>query len=155
MLPRSPGCVLFRRCNEHRLLLNSYFSRIGKIESPLCIICGHPTQDTSHSSLSCYGIFTTPCAACFLVTLLFYYLSSRPWGVSLGLGIHDLRLYPPIPRPESGNNNSSSIMIVRSLNMSGIELGFANSTLFLICRQFRLTNKRLAISTPVLCTRPR
>ena len=39
-LPRHARCVLSRlRCNGHRLLLSSYFSRIGRIENPSCSAC--------------------------------------------------------------------------------------------------------------------
>ena len=49
MLPRDARCVLSRlHCNEHSLLLSSYLSRIGRIESPSCSACGHLSQDTSH-----------------------------------------------------------------------------------------------------------
>ena len=41
------------RCNGHSLLLGSYLSRIGRIENPSCIACGHPSQDTSHLILHC------------------------------------------------------------------------------------------------------
>ena len=54
VLPRHARCVLSRlRCNEHSLLLGSYFSRIGKIENPCCSACGHSSQDTSHLILHC------------------------------------------------------------------------------------------------------
>ena len=54
MLPRHARCVLSRlRCNEHSLLLDSYFSRIGRIQNPSCSTCGHLSQDISHLILHC------------------------------------------------------------------------------------------------------
>ena len=54
MLPGHAHCVLSRlRCNGHNLLLNSYLSRIDRIDNPLCSACGHPTQNTAHLNLSC------------------------------------------------------------------------------------------------------
>ena len=46
-------------CNKHSFLLNSYLSRIGRIENPSCSACGHPTKGhlSSHSALSSYGLF--------------------------------------------------------------------------------------------------
>ena len=54
VLPRHARCVLSRlRCNGHSLLLDSYLSRIGRIENPSCIACGDLSQDTSHLILHC------------------------------------------------------------------------------------------------------
>ena len=54
VLPRHARCVLSRlRCSGHSFLLSSYFSRIGRIESPSCRACGHASQDTSHLILHC------------------------------------------------------------------------------------------------------
>ena len=54
VLPRHVRCVLSRlRCNGHILLLSSYLSRIGRIESPSCSACGHLSQDISHLVLHC------------------------------------------------------------------------------------------------------
>ena len=54
VLPRHAGCVHPRlRCNGYSLLLNSYLSRIGRIDNPSCSACGHPSQDTSHLILHC------------------------------------------------------------------------------------------------------
>ena len=39
------------RCNGHSLLLNSFLSRIGRIENPFCSACGHSSQGTSHLTL--------------------------------------------------------------------------------------------------------
>ena len=54
VLPGHAHCVLSRlRCNGHSLPLNSYLSRIDRIDNPLCSACGHPTQNTTHLNLSC------------------------------------------------------------------------------------------------------
>ena len=54
VLPRHARCVLSRlRCNGHTVLLSSYLSRIGRIESPFCSACGHSSQDTSRLILHC------------------------------------------------------------------------------------------------------
>ena len=53
-LPRHTRCVLSRlRCNGHSLLLDSYLSRIGRIENPSCSACRHSSQDISHLILHC------------------------------------------------------------------------------------------------------
>ena len=57
VLPRHARCVLSRlRCNGHSLLLNSYLSRIGRIENSSCSDCVH---FSSHSPLSSYGLFVS------------------------------------------------------------------------------------------------
>ena len=62
VFPRHARCVLSRlRCNKHSLLLSSYLSRIGRIENPSCSACRHSSQDTSHSALSSYKLFSTLC----------------------------------------------------------------------------------------------
>ena len=54
VLPHCARCILSRLCcNGHSLLLSSYLSRIGRIESPSCSACGHSFQDTSHLILHC------------------------------------------------------------------------------------------------------
>ena len=54
VLPRHARCVLSRHCcNGHTLLLNSYLFRIGRIESPSCSVCRHPSQNNSHLILQC------------------------------------------------------------------------------------------------------
>ena len=60
VLPCHARCVLSHlRCNGHSLLLNSYLSRIGRIENPSYNSCGHPPQDTSlFSALSRRGLFS-------------------------------------------------------------------------------------------------
>ena len=54
VFPRHARCVLSRlRCKGHSLLLDSYLSRIGRIENPSCSAWGHSSQDTSHLILHC------------------------------------------------------------------------------------------------------
>ena len=54
VLPRHARCVFSRLCcNGNSLLLNSYLSRIGRMENPSCSACGHSSQDTSHPILHC------------------------------------------------------------------------------------------------------
>ena len=54
VLPCHACCVLFPlRFNGHSLLLNSYLSRIGRIENPSCSTCRHSSQDTTHLILHC------------------------------------------------------------------------------------------------------
>ena len=61
MLPRHACCILSCLCCKGQsLLLNSFLSRIGRIEDPSRSACGDPTQGTFsfHSALSVYGVFT-------------------------------------------------------------------------------------------------
>ena len=54
VLPRHARCVLSSLCcNGHSLLLDSYLSRIGRIENPSCSAYGRLSQDTSHLILHC------------------------------------------------------------------------------------------------------
>ena len=54
VLPRDARCVLSRlRCNGHSVLLDTYLSRIGRIENPSRSAFGHLSQDTSHLILHC------------------------------------------------------------------------------------------------------
>ena len=94
-----PRYVLIRlRCNGHSLLLGSYLSRIGRIENPSCIACGHSSQDISHLIL--HGSATD-----FLYRSLFgdslslYGLWSRTLRVAQLLGLHGL---PPCLHPLGG-----------------------------------------------------
>ena len=107
MLPRHARCVLSRfRCNGHSLLLNSYLSKIGRIENPFCSACGHPSQDTSHLILYCPSTDSLR-RLLFDHSLSLYDLWSRPWRAARLLGFHS----PPpcvIPRKESGSNNNTS-----------------------------------------------
>ena len=107
MHPRHVRCVLSRlRCNGSSLQLNSYLSRIGRIENPLCSACGHPCQDISHLILHC-PVTDSLRRSLFGDSLSLYDLWSRPLGVARLLGPHGL---PPclIPRKGSGSNNNTS-----------------------------------------------
>ena len=63
VLTRHARCVLSRlRCNGHSLLLGSYLSRIGRIETPSCSACGHSSQNTSHLILHCPATDSLRCS---------------------------------------------------------------------------------------------
>ena len=95
-LHRHARWVLFRlRCNEHSLLLSSYLSSIGRIKNPFCSVCGHSSQDTSHSALSSYGLF----GPLSLATLSLYDIWPKLWEVAWLLGLHGL---PPCSHPSEG-----------------------------------------------------
>ena len=99
VFPRHARCVRSRlHCNGHSLLLGSYLSRIGRIESPSCSACGHPSQNISHLIVHCPA---TDCLrrSVFGGSLSLYDLRSRPWGVARLLGLHGL---PPCPHPSEG-----------------------------------------------------
>ena len=99
VLPRHARCVLSRlRCNERSLLLDSYHSRIGRIENPSCSACGHSSQDTSHLILHCPATDYLR-RSLFGDSLSIYDLWSRPWGVSRLLGLHGL---PPSSHSSEG-----------------------------------------------------
>ena len=99
VLPCHARCVLSRlRCNGHSLLLDSYLSRIGRIENPSCSACGHSSQDTSHLILHCSATDSLR-RSLFGDSLSLYDLWSRPWGVARLLKIHGL---PPCPHPSEG-----------------------------------------------------
>ena len=99
VLPRHARCVLCRlRCNGHSLLLGSYVSRIGRIESPSCSACEHSSQDTSHLILHCPATDSLR-RLIFGDSLSLYDLRSRPWGVARLLGLHG---FPPCPIPRKG-----------------------------------------------------
>ena len=101
VLPRHARCVLSRlRCNEHRLPLGSYLTRIGRIENPSCSAYGHSSQDTSHLILHCPATDSLR-RSLFGDSLSLYDLWSRPWGVARLLGLHGLGL-PPCPHPSEG-----------------------------------------------------
>ena len=106
VLPRHARCVLSRlRCNGHSLLLGSYLSRIGRIENPSCIACGHSSQDISYLILHCPATDSLR-RSLFGGSLSLYNLCSRPWGVARLLELHGL---PPclFPRKDWVNNNNS------------------------------------------------
>ena len=89
-------CVLSRlRCNEHSLLISSYFSRIGRIENPFCSACEHSSQNTSHLILHCPATDCL-CRSLFGDSLSLYDLWSKPWGAAQLLWLHGL---PPCPHP--------------------------------------------------------
>ena len=99
VLPRHARCVLScLHCNGHSLLLDSYLSRIGRIENPSCSACGHPSQDISHPILHCPATDSLR-RSLFGDSLSLYDLWSRPWGVARLLGLHGL---PPCPHPSEG-----------------------------------------------------
>ena len=99
LLPRHARCVLSRlRCNGRSLLLDSYLSRIGRIENPSCSACGHSSQDTSHLILHCPATDSFR-RSLFGNSLSLYDLWSRPWGVAQLLGVHGL---PPRPYSSEG-----------------------------------------------------
>ena len=96
---RHARCVLSRlRCNGHSLLLDSYLSKISKIENPSCSACGHSPQDTSHLILHCPATDYLH-RSLFADSLSLYDLWSRPWRVARLLGLHGL---PPCPHPLEG-----------------------------------------------------
>ena len=99
VLPRHARCVLSRlRYNGYSLLLDSYLSRIGRIENPSCSACGHSSQDTSHLILHCPATDSLR-RSLFGDCLSLYDLWSRPWRVARFLGLHGL---PPCPHPSEG-----------------------------------------------------
>ena len=102
VLPRHARCVLSRfRCNGHSLLLDSYLSRIGRMENPSYSACGHSSQDTSHLILHCPATDSLR-RSLFGDSLYLYDLWSRTWGVARLLGLHGL---PPCPHPRKGSGN--------------------------------------------------
>ena len=92
-------------CNKYSLLLNSYLSRIGRIENPSCSAFGHSSEDISDLILHCSAMNSLH-RSLFGDSLSLYDLWSRPWGVALLLGLHGLL---PCPHPSKGvgNNNNS------------------------------------------------
>ena len=86
------------RCNGHSLLLDSYLSRINRIENPSCRACGHSYQDTSHLILHCPGTGSLR-RSLLGDSLSLYDFWSRPWGVARLLRLHGL---PPCPHPSEG-----------------------------------------------------
>ena len=92
VLPRHARCVISRlRCNGHSLLLNTYLTRIGRIENPSCNACAYLSQVTSnHSALSSYRLFAPFALWRFSVSLrtLVQALRSCPaFGVPWSLAI--------------------------------------------------------------------
>ena len=108
VLPRHARCVLSRlRCNGHSFLLDSYLSRIGRIENPSCSACGHSSQDTSHLILHCPATDSLR-RSLFGDSLSLYDLWSRPWGVASFWGSMVFR-HAPIPRKGSGNQQQQQV----------------------------------------------
>ena len=102
VLPRHARCVLsLLRCNGHSLLLNSYLSRIGRIENPSCSACGHSSQDISH--LFCIVQLRTLCATRSLATLCLFTIWGGPGELPSFWGSMVFR-HALIPRKGSGNN---------------------------------------------------
>ena len=92
--PRHARCVLSSlHCNGHSLLLTSYFSTIGRIESPSCSAYGHPSQDTSHLILHS-PVTNSLRRSLFGDSLSLYDHWSSAWGVARLQGLHGL---PPCP----------------------------------------------------------
>ena len=99
VLPRHACYILSRlRCNGHSLLLGSYLSRIGRIESPSSSACEHSSQDTSHLVLHCTATDSLR-RSLFGDSLSLYDLWSRPWGVARIPGFLGL---PPWLHPSGG-----------------------------------------------------
>ena len=110
VLPRHVRCVLSRpRCNGHSLLISSYLSRIGRIESPFCSACGHSSQVTSHFFLHCPATDSLR-RSLLCDSLSLYDLWSRPWGVVWLLGLHGF-LPCPFPWKGSGKQHVSQPFI--------------------------------------------
>ena len=102
VLSRHARCVLSRlRYNGHSLLLNSYLSRIGRIENPSCSACGHSSQDTSYLILHCP--LRTFCAAHSLATLCLSTTSALNPGELPGFWDSMVFRHAPIPRKGSGD----------------------------------------------------
>ena len=92
-------CVLSRLCcNGHCLLLNSYVSKIDRMENPSCSACCHSTQNNSNLILYCPAKDSFRRSA-FGNSLSLYDLWSRPWGVAQLLGLHGL---PSCLHPSEG-----------------------------------------------------
>ena len=112
MLPRHSGCVLSRlRCNGHSLLLDSYLSRIGRIENPCCGACGHSFQDIS----LCTVQPRTLSAAHSLATLCLFTTSGPDPGELPGFWGSMVFHHPPIPRKGSGNQQQHLFVIISAL----------------------------------------
>ena len=71
------------------------------MENSSCSACVHSPQDTSHLILHCPATDSL-CRSLFGDSLSLYDLWSRPWGVSLLLGLRDL---PLCHHPSKGSGN--------------------------------------------------
>ena len=78
--PSSRSLCPSRLPNKHSLLLNSYLTRISRIENYSCSTCEHLSQDTSHLILHCPATDSLCCS--LFSNSLSLYLWSRPWGVA-------------------------------------------------------------------------
>ena len=113
VLPRHARCVLSRlRCNGHSLLLDSYLSRIGRIENPSCSACGHLS---SHSALSSYGLFAP-------LTLWRLSVSLLPLVQTLGSCPASVAPWSSAMPPSLGRgrvtNNNNNMLLQASLETS-------------------------------------
>ena len=99
LLPRHVCCALFcLRCNGHSLLLSPCLSRTGRIESPSCNACGHPTQYTSHLIVH-YPAADSLRRSLFGNSLSLCDLWARLWGDARLLRLRDLS---PSSHPSEG-----------------------------------------------------
>ena len=120
-LPRHACCVHSRlRCNGHSLLLDSYLSRIGRIENPSCSACLHSSQDVSHVILLC------PATDSLLTPLTLWRLSVslRPLVQTLGScqasgALWSSAMPPSLGRGRVNNNNMNTLKHYDSVISSG------------------------------------
>ena len=98
-LPHAPCVLSHLRCNEHILLLSSYLSGIGRIET---FSSKHLFQETSHLILLCPATNSLH-RSLFGDSLSLYDLWSRPWRVARLLRLHGI---PPSPDPSEGSGNN-------------------------------------------------
>ena len=83
-LLRHACCALSHLCCiGQSILLNFSLSETGRMESPLCSICGDPTQDDCHFILHCLAVL-------FGDSYFRYDLWLKPWSVAWLLEYHDL-----------------------------------------------------------------
>ena len=117
VLPRHARCVLSRlRCNGHSLLLDSYLSRIGRIENPSCRACGHSSQDTSHLILHCPATDSLRHSLCVPLRPLVQTLGScpasgAPWSSAMP---------PSLGRSRVNNSNNISFHICYKISTSTV-----------------------------------
>ena len=101
VLSRHARCVLSRlRCNGHSLLLDSYLSRIGRIENPSCSAC--ETRPRTSLISFCTVQPRTLCAAHSLATLCLSTTSGPDPGELLGFWGSMVFRNVPISRKGSG-----------------------------------------------------
>ena len=103
-----PRCVLScLRCNGRSLPLNSYLSRIGRIENRFCSARGHLS---SHSALSSYVLF----APLTLWRLCLSTTSGPGSGKLPGFWGSMVFRRAPTLRKGSGSNNNISVSVVEA-----------------------------------------